>query len=130
MLVNKKENKNKRVKFISYTGKYPNLCSGVLTLEIDGTQYKFGHDYMHRHYDEKTKTWVQTDEDENNPNYEQFWSSGGSCYFQNGYEDPVVENEEWHIYKEDLPEKFQDIANEIDKVFNENVTWGCCGGCL
>ena len=82
------------------------------------------------YYNEKTKTWVQTDEDENNPNYEQFWSSGGSCYFQNGYEDPVVENKEWHIYKEDLPEKFQDIANEIDKVFNENVTWGCCGGCL
>ena len=39
MLVNKK-NKS-RVKFISYTGEYPNLCSGVLTLEIDGKEYKF-----------------------------------------------------------------------------------------
>ena len=24
------------IKFISYTGKYPNLCSGVLTLNIEG----------------------------------------------------------------------------------------------
>ena len=33
MLINSnKEN----VKFISYTGKYPNLCCGDLTLEIDG----------------------------------------------------------------------------------------------
>lgn len=23
------------VKFVNYTGKYPNLCSGILTLEID-----------------------------------------------------------------------------------------------
>ena len=27
---------NEHVKFISYTGKYPNLCSGIITLEIDG----------------------------------------------------------------------------------------------
>ena len=32
------------IKFISYTGKYPNLCSGVLTVEINGKEYKFGHD--------------------------------------------------------------------------------------
>lgn len=31
------------IKFISYTGKYPNLCSGVLTLEIDGRIIKFGN---------------------------------------------------------------------------------------
>ena len=35
MLVNKKNSNTSRVKFISYTGEYPNLCSGVLTLEID-----------------------------------------------------------------------------------------------
>ena len=42
MLRNKKSSNTSRVKFISYTGEYPNLCSGVLTLEIDGVQYKFG----------------------------------------------------------------------------------------
>lgn len=61
MLFNKSENKNNRVKFVSYTGKSPNLCSGVLTLKIDGTQYKFGHNYMNHHFDEKKKNgFIQT----------------------------------------------------------------------
>lgn len=129
MLINKKEN-GKRVKFVSYTGEYPNLCSGVLTLEIDGTQYKFGHNYINYRFDEIKKKWIQTDEDENNPNYEQFWCSGGRCYFTNDYQDSVVERNEWHIDVEELPEKFKELAEEIDIVFNENVHWGCCGGCL
>ena len=29
----------RHVKFISYTGKYPNLCGGILTLEIDGKKH-------------------------------------------------------------------------------------------
>lgn len=36
--MNTKEN----VKFVSYTGDFPNLCSGVLTLEIDGNPVSFG----------------------------------------------------------------------------------------
>lgn len=32
---------NSRVKFIDYTGRYTNLCSGVLTLEIDGKIWMF-----------------------------------------------------------------------------------------
>lgn len=34
-------NSNNNVKFISYTGKYPNLCNGVLTLEICGEKVTF-----------------------------------------------------------------------------------------
>jgi hypothetical protein len=30
------------VKFIRYTGRYPNLCSGELTIEVDGKIYTFG----------------------------------------------------------------------------------------
>lgn len=30
------------IKFIEYTGKWPRLCVGILTLEIDGIPYKFG----------------------------------------------------------------------------------------
>lgn len=37
MLINSnKESVTEHVKFISYTGEYPNLCCGDLTLEIDG----------------------------------------------------------------------------------------------
>ena len=97
------------VEFIDYTGRYPNLCSGVLTLEIDGKIYKFG-------YEEK---------------YGCFWRSGGGC----GFKDQVnweyyVNHGEWVINVEELPEELKKYALEIDKVFNENVEQGCCGGCL
>ena len=40
------------IKFISYTGKYPCLCLGVLTVEINGKKYKFGHDFEHYQFKE------------------------------------------------------------------------------
>lgn len=130
MLINKKEN-SKRVKFVSYTGEYPNLCDGVLTLEIDGVQYKFGHNFLNNHYDVKKKKWVFQDEDEHNPNFDSFWHSGGECYFKDSsYEECVVEKNEWKIDMDKIPYMFYDVAEEIDAVFNENVPWGCCGGCL
>ena len=35
------------VKFINYTGKYPNLCRGILTLEIDNKIVEFPKYCMH-----------------------------------------------------------------------------------
>lgn len=127
MLVNKK-NKTGRVKFISYTGKYPCLCSGVLTLEIDGVQYKFGHNCSACHYHEDTKVWVQEDEDPKNPNFESFWSSGGDVE-QDSRNNWKTTTNEWRIFVDELPEQFKDLAAEIDEVFNDNVEYGCCGGC-
>ena len=125
MSVINNHNNNKRVKFVSYTGAYPNLCSGVLTLEIDGVQYKFGHEYMN--YDINTETY--TDEDPQNPNFDSFWHSGG-CVKCNEDWDFDVEHDDWIIDAESLPEQFWDIADEIDEVFNRNVRQGCCGGCI
>lgn len=45
MIINKNTD-SEHVKFISYTGKYPNLCSGILTLEIDGRTIRFGNRYV------------------------------------------------------------------------------------
>ena len=123
-------NNSGRVKFISYDGKYPNLCRGVLILEIAGVQYKFGHHYYNCHFNKKKKDWEFTDEDPNLPNFPPFWSSGGECYFENDYRDSIVENGEWRIDVDDLDERFKPLAYEIDKVFNDNVEYGCCGGCL
>lgn len=104
------------IKFISYTGKYPNLCSGVLTLEIDGVEVRFGHNYDN----------FDTLED---GNYEKFWMSGGSASFDEDY-NGVVETDAWELDIDSLDERFWDIADELIDVFNENVDFGCCGGCL
>ena len=117
MLVNKKEPVEQRVKFISYDGEFPNLCSGVLTLEIDGKEYKFGHHYF------------GTDEDPDKPDFIDFWSSGGSVSFSDDWDASIWEGE-WEIDVDRLPEQFWDVADEIDKVINENIPWGCCGGCI
>ena len=130
MLVNSKSKDTSRVKFISYTGEYPNLCSGVLTLEIDGTRYKFGHDYRHWHKDEATGEWRYMDEDPENPNFDSFWSSGGRVTGGPPDWDFEVHTGEWRIDVDDLPEQFRDLAAEIDYVFNSSVRPGCCGGCV
>ena len=129
MLVNKKNSNTSRVKFISYTGEFPNLCSGVLTLEIDGKKYKFGHDFLTNHYDEKNKTWIYTDEDPNNPNFNSFWLSGGSVSHDEDW-NWEVEHNEWEIDVNELPEQFWDVADEIDSVINNSIPFGCCGGCV
>lgn len=91
------------VKFISYTGKYPCLCHGILTLEIDGKKVQFGSDSM-----------------------SSFWYSGGCISSDYG----SVYRNEWVIEVSEIPYEYQKYAKEIDEVFNENVEWGCCGGCI
>lgn len=130
MILNKKNSNTSRVKFISYTGEYPNLCSGVLILEIDDKQYKFGHDYSRCHYHTDIEKWVQEDEDPNNPNFNSFWASGGCVTGGAPNWDFNVEHGEWKINVDELPEQFWDVATEIDAVINENIPYGCCGGCI
>ena len=117
---------NTIIKFVSYDGKYPNLCSGVLTLNIEGKDVKFGHhgllyDYTNKRY---------KDEDPNNPNFDSFWSSGGGCGFHNNYSESYVNTDEWSIDVNDIPEQYRKYAAIIDEIFNDNVPHGCCGGCL
>lgn len=105
MLVNANANTTEsHVKFISYTGKWPNFCSGILTLEIDGKKACFGYGTL------------------NGP----FWTSGGGI-------NPGCKGTyygEWEINVLERPEQYRKYAKEIDEVFNENVEWGCCGGCI
>ena len=129
MLINRKNSNTSRVKFISYTGEYPNLCSGVLTLEIDGVQYKFGHNFMAYHYDKEIGDFRHTDEDPQNPNFDSFWYSGGSVTHDDDW-NYDVECNEWNINVEALPEQFWDVADEIDRAINSNIPYGCCGGCV
>ena len=102
--------RKKHIKFISYTGKRPCLCQGILTLEIDGKIVTFGDKY---------------DMKERKPlcDFSSFWESGGSCG-----EYGITQNE-WKIDIYYNPEEYKEYVEEIDKVFNENVEYGCCGGC-
>lgn len=100
------------VKFISYTGEYPNLCSGDLTLEIDGEKVVFGNVY-------------DTGMRKREGIHHTFWHSGG--YVGSDYE---AYTGEWKIDVEEIPEEYRKYASEIDKVFNDNVPYGCCGGCI
>lgn len=99
------------IKFISYDGKWPNFCRGELILEIDGEKVSF----RYPHFGEKCDSM-----------YRPFWTSGGGM--NPGYEGTY--SGEWEIDVLKLPKQYRKYASEIDRVFNENVEWGCCGGCI
>lgn len=111
-----------KIEFVSYTGKYPNLCSGMLTLRINGEEVRFGDNYR---WNDTTCEYEYIDDI-----YDKFWCSGGNCGFTNGYANSYVNTASWKIDRDKLPEKYREYADEIAKVFNDNVDWGCCGGCL
>lgn len=46
-LINKANRGKKRVEFISYDGAYPNLCSGLLVLKINGKVKEFPRYCLH-----------------------------------------------------------------------------------
>lgn len=112
MLINKNDNMSSHVRFVSYTGDYPNLCSGTLTLEIDGIEYTFGGGYR------EPKT-----------DFKMFWCSGGNVWFDDNWGEHIRHGK-WKINVNNLPEQFRKYAQEIDRVFNGNVELGCCGGCI
>ena len=87
----------KRVKFIDYTGSWPGLCCGVLTVEIKGKKVEF---------DDITTT-------------------GGCCFNKDGSE--YIKKGRWIV---GVPNKYKEYKKEINDCMNDNVPWGCCGGCL
>lgn len=111
-MVENSEIVDNKVKFIEYTGKYPNLCSGILTLEIEGKIYKFGNSYL-------------SEDEELLP---KFWRSGGGVGFT--FNDSYISKGAWIISATDLPKELQKYTYDIDRAFNDNVPHGCCGGCL
>ena len=87
------------VKFVSYDGHYPCLCSGTLILQINGKKIKF-------------------------PSYCMI-SGGGSGWDSNGTE--YVESGDWSINFDEIPE-LEKYKKEILECINANVPHGCCGG--
>lgn len=104
------------VKFISYDEGISLYCDGILTLNIEGTEWKFGN---HAGCD-----------------FSKFWTSGGSWDT-----DGNVTTGPWQINKldkEEILEEFNKIfvadpyklLEECIAIMNENVNYGCCGECV
>ena len=87
------------IEFISYTGRYPNLCSGILTIKIDGKEYQM----------------------------KKVLYSGGTCGFDNE-QNAIVTTALWEVH--DLPKELEVYHDEIERLVNDNVEHGCCGGCI
>lgn len=120
MLINYSNSETNHVEFVSYSGRYPNLCCGVLVLRIDGLAYGFGHEVGS--YNFKTNKF-------NDHNFKPFWHSGGDILADKDWNFDVCEGE-WVINVDEIPEEFRKYATEIERVFNDNVPFGCCGGCI
>lgn len=92
---------NHTLEFVSYDGGYPNLCSGVLVLRLDGNLIRFKSHAL---------------------------SSGGSVWFDEHWSEHV-EDGPWSISK--FPTNFpEELKAEAVRLVNENVRCGCCGGCV
>ncbi|NMC58887.1 MAG: hypothetical protein GYA51_05810 [Candidatus Methanofastidiosa archaeon] len=89
------------VKLISYDGSYPNLCSGKLVLFVDEKKWVFPPHSL---------------------------SSGGRVSFDKNWRE-TVDLGPWSM--SEWPEGFPEEAKEEAlSVINEQLSWGCCGGCV
>jgi hypothetical protein len=113
----------KNIEFVSYDGAYPNLCSGKLTVKIDGKEVSFGY---------ATKSW-SWEKEEDLAEYPRFWCSGGSVSFDEDWNEEVISYCDWEMSspnEKDYPPEIWKLLPDILEVMNENVAGGCCGGCV
>lgn len=106
------KNNKPDIEFVSYDGEYPCLCHGTLTLKINGKKMKFCGC--------------------GGSKYDSFWSSGGNVSFDNDWNETVTRGEwKWFSFEEDkFPKEIVDNKEYVMELFNDNVPWGCCGGCV
>ena len=90
------------LEFVKYTGEWPNLCSGELTIR------------------EGDKEWTLP---------AHACISGGCVWFDDGWLEHVEEGP-WHIDQDRLPDELKRRVDEISDLMNDNVRHGCCGGCV
>ena len=91
------------LKFIAYDGTFPNLCSGILTVELDGELFSI------------TDCLIP----------------GGGVTFTKDWE-AVVKQGPWTIDPDVLPAALHSypLIYELAKLANDNIPMGCCGGCV
>ena len=89
---------------IKYDGEYPCLCLGHLEVWVDGKYYDFGKYVL---------------------------SSGGGVSFDEDWNENVWSGEWSFSCCAEFPKNFpMELTDELLKVINEEIPWGCCGGCV
>lgn len=100
------------IKFVSYSGEYPCLCSGTLILEIENKKYFFSDSHL-----------------KGDNCFCAFWESGGKVWFSKDWEDHIVRRK-WKLNSKALPDFLKPYGKQLIAIFNKNVPHGCCGGCI
>ena len=91
-----------KIEFIKYTGKWPTLCSGELYFKVNGKEYKISG-----------------------------LVPGGEVGFKGGYGgESYIKKGPWRLHNHDFPKELKPYKRLITNMVNENVKYGCCGGCL
>ena len=112
-----------KIEFVSYDCKFPYLCSGELTLKINGKTRIFAVNYG-------KYSWKDCEEIAKK-HYNRFWRSGGCIKSTDNYAEMWAESGPWQLTDlNDLPKYLQPYADELIELFNTHVSWGCCGGCI
>ena len=95
---------------ISYTGRYPNLCSGKLVVVIEGSKKS-----------EWDKEWIF-------PDY--CLSSGGGVSFDEHWSEHVSSGA-WSVKEDSWPKSFpKSLKAIVLEAINNKIPQGCCGGCV
>lgn len=128
------------VEFISYDGKYPNLCGGLLVLKIYNKLYAFCQFSKKTSDDNSFHVWEKGSCIRNNQNIIKVYNfsliSGGTTDWTARNDNERIKQGSWevglnHCYLDNGdPFPYMNMKSEIEKVINENIEQGCCGGCL
>lgn len=123
------------IDFVSYDGRYPHLCSGVLVVRIQGITYAFcsvtERDPTGFRIFWNTRRCIR-DMDSIVKVYGVDFISGGTCDWDAMNAVPG----KWTVdldkaYRADgKPFLLRGMASGISEVMSERVEWGCCGGCF
>lgn len=128
------------IEFVSYDGKFPTLCSGLLVVRIDGRMYAFcpySDRSMYRSFWSRYNRTEILEDDSITKVFGFYIESGG--YIDWGYngESPKIVEGKWtiddEIMKLENGERFilsGEQKAELEKVINQNIEFGCCGGCV
>jgi hypothetical protein len=127
------------VEFVSYDGEYPNLCSGVLVLKINGVTHCFikykGYDGLCTREARINRNKLYSDPEVIKV-YGYKMISGGCAGVDDDLEE-YIEFGDWNVnlseckYENDIPFICSDsLKKEIVDCVNANVEQGCCGGCI